>query len=144
MRASHSVALVEDVATELLKALPHLISKLRRTVRNADVTGMVGKMIADDRSALPSTVDDLGEHRGRLLLRRLRMCGNPIVHFGDVRGRTVRVKKLGPVLAPSFGHELGLSLHRAPAAGDSNVGSRKFSLDRRDQRINVHWTRHDR
>ena len=142
MGTSNSVALVDDaVAAELFQALPHLSLNLAATARNADVAGVVGKMIADHRPVLPSPVDNVCERRGCLRVGRIWVRGDPIVHFGDVRRGIVGAKELAPVSSPALCHEFGLTFHRAPAAGDANGRMRELMLDGRNHLVNIGWTR---
>src|SRR5215469_14820534 len=90
MRTANRAVVVDNMTADPPKACPHLLPTVRSSMRNAEVTSVVRKMIADDRSVLPRTVDDFHERGRRLRLGCARMVCDPVVHLGNVRGWTDR------------------------------------------------------
>lgn len=141
MCTSSGIVLVNYVGAEGLEVLPHLSLSLGSSARNADIARLVGEVIADHSSALSSPVDDINKRGGRLLRGRVRVCGSPAVHLGDVWRRDVEPEKPGPVMTPGLRHEFCLSLNCTAATGDSNCRIREIALYARNQGVDIRWTR---
>jgi len=73
MWTSNSVVLVEDVSSEFLQTTSNLVANGLVPDRDADVTSMVGKVIADNCAVPQSPVDNLHEGGDSLRFRRTRI-----------------------------------------------------------------------
>ena len=63
------------------------------------------------------------------------MIGDPLIHLRDMRCRSVRTKKLLPVLDSSLRHEFSLPFYGAPTPCNTDVRTWKLSLDRCHERV---------
>jgi hypothetical protein len=98
-------------------------------------------MIADDRASLERPVYDVLESLCGTVFVGVGMIGRPLVHFGDVRCRSVDLEKLAPIRATPLHHELGLLVNISPAVGDANVSLRELLLRHANQRFDIGRTR---
>jgi hypothetical protein len=98
-------------------------------------------VIADNRPLLERAVYDVLEGIYGFLLRRVRMSGHPLVHFSNVRCRSIGLNKLVSIFSAPLRHEPRLVLDRSPSPGDANTSMRELPLRLQNQRFHTFRTR---
>ena len=68
VRASDCIMLIEDMSPKVTETIPDEVAEVMISDRNADVTSVIGKMIADNCAVLSSAVDNVHERSHSVVL----------------------------------------------------------------------------